>query len=139
MKNFISVILTSYNYETYIKQTLESLVTQTNQNFEIIVINDGSTDGSLPIIHTFVKKYPHIHLLQHSHGQNRGLIASVQLALKNCRGNYIAFCESDDYWHPSHLGKLYSFLAKHPEAKILFNTVYCINLSSHNAYDTFVE
>lgn len=99
----ISIIVASYNYEKYITTTLDSLVSQTYKNFEVIIVDDGSKDDSVKIIKEYVKKYPFMKLYQHKNGKNMGLPATIKLGIKKATGEYIAFCESDDYWTPDHL------------------------------------
>ena len=78
---FFSVIVASYNYEDYIRETLESLVNQTYKNFEVIVVDDGSSDNSVKVIREYEEKYPCVHLYQHPNGENRGLPETVLLGL----------------------------------------------------------
>ena len=92
----VSIIVTSYNYENYIKETLNSLIGQTYSNIEIIVVDDGSTDNSLHIIKSFVQKDSRIKLFTHPNNQNMGLDKSVKLGVSKARGEWISFCESDD-------------------------------------------
>lgn len=93
---FISVIVTSYNYGKFISQTLDSLVNQTYKNFEVIVVDDGSSDDSLRIIEEYVKQYDFIHLYTHDGNSNKGLPETTKLGVLKSKGEYIAFCESDD-------------------------------------------
>ena len=139
MKNFLSVIVTSYNYEQYIAQTLQTLVDRTCSDFEVVVVDDGSKDNSVSVIRQFATKCPYIRLFQHPEGENRGLSASILLALEHCKGNFVAFCESDDYWNQNHVKSLYNFMETHQDAKVLFNRISCINLSNNSQYDTYVE
>lgn len=99
---FVSVIVASYNYGRYIAQTLESIINQTYGNLEVIVIDDGSTDGSVEVIKAFEKRDARIALLQHDGNANKGLAFSVKKALDRAKGQWIAFCESDDYWSSDH-------------------------------------
>ncbi|MBF0784662.1 glycosyltransferase [Muribacter muris] len=89
----ISFVVPVYNVEKYLAECLDSLVSQTIDK-EIIIINDGSTDGSLAIAEDYFSRYPFITLVnQH----NRGLSASRNVGLKMARGKYIYFIDSDDY------------------------------------------
>ena len=120
---FISVIVTSYNYEKYIKETLDSLMAQTYKNFEVIVIDDGSTDKSVKVIKQYVKKYPNIFLYQHIDKKNHGLPETIKLALEKSKGEYIAFCESDDYWTPDHLEEKVKLINSYAHVNIITNDV----------------
>ena len=90
----LSVIVPCYNAEKYISKTLDSLVNQTLDNFEVIVINDGSTDNSLNIINSYKEKYPHI-IKVHSQ-ENKGIAATRNVGLDLVTGEYIGFLDSDD-------------------------------------------
>ncbi len=105
-----SVILASYNYENLVLETLASLVAQTFRDFEIVVVDDGSTDGSVPNIRHFIDRHCEtdvpIRLLMHPDGGNHGLPATVKLGVQESHGKYVAFCESDDLWTPNHLAEV---------------------------------
>ncbi len=119
----VSVIVASYNYQNYIKETLDSLIAQTYKNFEVIVVDDGSSDHSVEIIKEYTHKYDFIKLYQHPNGENRGLIETVKLALDNSVGEYIAFCEADDYWVPEHLEEKIKIITSFAKANIISNDV----------------
>ncbi|MFU0841465.1 MAG: hypothetical protein ACFWTZ_02395 [Burkholderia sp.] len=102
----VSVVVASYNYEKFIKTTLDSLITQTLKIPEIIVVDDGSKDNSLEVIKKYAEINNNIRLLRHPNGENRGLAATIQLALKAAHGDWIAFCESDDYWDSDYFRQL---------------------------------
>ena len=90
----LSVIVPCYNAEKYISKTLDSLVNQTLDNFEVIVINDGSTDNSLNIINSYKEKYPHI--IKVHNQKNKGIAATRNVGLDLVTGEYIGFLDSDD-------------------------------------------
>lgn len=94
----ISVIIPVYNAENTIEKALRSVVCQSKGNFEIIIINDGSTDASLDIIYRFKKINTHIHItvIDKIH---EGVSATRNAGLKLAKGNYIAFLDADDEWH----------------------------------------
>lgn len=125
---FFSVIVASYNYEDLVIETLKSLVDQTYRDFEIIIVDDGSTDNSLENIKNFIKKYRHnrpfIKVTTHPNHVNRGLATTLKLALKYCTGTYVAFCECDDLWKPNHLEELAKIIKKSKyHARIITNDV----------------
>ena len=91
----VSIIVPVYNVENYIERCLESLVNQTLQDIEIIVVNDGSTDNSEKIINKYIEKYDgKIKLVSK---QNGGLSDARNYGMKYATGEYIAFLDSDDY------------------------------------------
>lgn len=90
----ISVIIPVYNVEQYLRKCLDSVVTQTFKDIEIICINDGSTDGSLEILKEYANKDSRIVLID---TENKGQAAARNIGLKKANGEYIAFVDSDDY------------------------------------------
>ncbi|MBT0813046.1 glycosyltransferase family 2 protein [Litoribacter ruber] len=90
----VSIVIPVFNKASYIRETLESALEQTYLNTEIVVINDGSTDGSLEILKDFEKKYPNkIFLIDSS---NRGVSAATNLGIKASKGEYLQFLDADD-------------------------------------------
>lgn len=120
---FFSIIVASYNYQDYIRETLDSLLNQTYKNFEVIVVDDGSSDDSVKIIREYEEKNRCVHLYQHPNGENKGLAETVLLGLSKAKGEYIAFCESDDMWHFTHLQAINQFINNNPTANIIVNDV----------------
>lgn len=117
----VSIIVTSYNYDKYISETLNSLINQTYKNIEIIVMDDGSSDNSINIIKNYQKQDPRIKLITHPNNENKGLAFSVKTAIENASGEYIAFCESDDYFALDHIEKKIKYINKYPNADIIIN------------------
>ncbi len=119
----ISIVVASYNYEHLIVRTLDSLLAQTYTNFEVIVFDDGSADNSVRVVKKYAKKYNNVHLYTHRRGKNLGLGATLKAAIDKAKGEYVAFCESDDYWHPRHLEEKLSFIRSHRNVSVLANQV----------------
>ena len=109
----VSVLLTSYNYARYIGTAITSVLSQTWNNWELIVIDDGSTDASVSLIETFVREDPRITLLRHPDGGNHGLAASLRRALDHAKHELVAFLESDDYWHEKYLETTIDAMRRH--------------------------
>ncbi|MCW8931858.1 MAG: glycosyltransferase [Gammaproteobacteria bacterium] len=107
IKDLVSVIIPAYNRKNYIKQTVESVLEQTYKNFELIVVDDGSTDGTLNILQGYRTQMT---LLQHPNGENRGQAASINLGLSHSNGEFIAILDSDDYWKLSYLENMVDYL-----------------------------
>ena len=120
---FFSIIVASYNYQDLIQETLDSLINQTYKNFEVIVVDDGSKDNSVDVIKKYIDKYPFIHLYQHENGINKGLPETVALGVKKAKGEYIAFCESDDYWTTDHLEEINKKINSENNVQIIVNDV----------------
>ena len=93
MDNLISIIVPVYNVEDYIKQCLDSILLQTYTNFEVIVVDDGSTDSSSEICDDFAKKDKRFNVI---HKENGGVSKARNIALDNVNGSYVVFVDSDD-------------------------------------------
>lgn len=101
----IQILLSTYNGETYIKEQLQSLISQQNVNVQIFVRDDGSTDSTVHKLKVFKKLYPgQIEILE---GNNRGVIRSFFELLEKSwpEFSYYAFCDQDDVWEPDKLAK----------------------------------
>ena len=91
----ISVIIPVFNGAAYVREAIESALAQTYQPFEVIVLDDGSTDGSAEIVRSLPVAYVH--------QANAGLAAARNAAISHARGNYIALLDCDDIWLPTKL------------------------------------
>lgn len=119
----ITVYVTNHNYGRFIKQAVESILNQTEQDFEIIIIDDGSTDNSREIITSF-EKDPRIRTVF----QNRkGLTVSNNIALGLARGRYIMRLDADDYLDSNALQLLSSTLDNDPEIGLVFGDWYLVD------------
>ena len=124
MKNtHFSIITASYNYEDFIKETIESVINQTCQNWEMIIVDDGSKDNSLEVINEYCKKDSRIKLFTHKNNQNKGLIETVKLGISKAQNDWIVFLESDDTITPDYLEKKLQVIKENPEVKFIFNDV----------------
>ena len=110
-----SVIVASYNYENLVVEALESLMAQTFRDFEIVIVDDGSTDDSVANIRRFIERNGSadvpIRLVTHPGGANKGLPSTVKLGIDESRGKYVAFCEADDLWSADHLQEVAKVIA----------------------------
>lgn len=100
----ISVIIPVYMTETYLKPCIESVLSQTYQNIEIILIDDGSLDECPLICDAYAERDIRIHVI---HKENGGLSSARNAGLDIAQGEYIAFLDSDDLWHPLFLQRMY--------------------------------
>lgn len=101
----VSVIVPIYNVKEYLRECLDSLVSQTLKSFEVILVNDGSTDGSEQIAKAYVEKSDIFHLIERVNG---GLSAARNTGLECARGKYVYFLDSDDYLLDTALEELYN-------------------------------
>lgn len=106
----VSIIMPLYNNQVHIKKTINSVLSQTFENFEIIVVDDCSEDNSVPIVQQLVKKDPRIKIFQMS--ENNGAALARNAGLKESKGRYIAYLDADDLWEESKLEKQISFMKK---------------------------
>ncbi len=121
----ISVIIPIYNKEDFIKNTLESVLEQTFNDIEIIIVNDCSTDNSLAIVKTFTDN--RIQIIDHS--KNKGLSASRNTGIRVAKAAYVAFLDADDIWNLSFLEKIYFLIKNYPQAS-LYATKYKVLLDN---------
>ena len=119
----ISVLLSSYNHEKYIRRTIESVLNQTFTDFELIIVDDCSTDNSKDVINSY--KDPRIRpfFLE----PNRGMGVAFNFAVKKARGKYLARIDSDDFWSLDKLQKQYDYMEEHPETGVCFSWVKVID------------
>jgi glycosyltransferase involved in cell wall biosynthesis len=123
----ISVVIPSYNHEKFIAEAIQSVLDQTYQDFEIIIVDDGSTDGSIEQIRTFSD--PRIKLILHK--KNRGAAEAMRTALERAKGEYIAVLSSDDMFLPDKLEKQVKFLDENSQYGAVFSYVELIDEHRH--------
>ena len=105
----VSIVLVFYNAEQYIKEAVDSIMNQSFKDFELLLIDDGSTDKSVSVVNEYKDK--RIHLIHNNHDY----IMSLNLGLKKARGKYIARMDADDIMHPDRLLIQYSLMEDKPE------------------------
>jgi len=118
----ISVIIASYNHEKFVSQAIESVLHQTYQNIEVIIVDDGSTDKTVSIIKKIKDKRLKIVLLK----QNRKFHPR-NIGLNMAKGEYVAFQNSDDVWLPDKLHKQVNYLKQHSKTGAIFNIIKLID------------
>ena len=111
----LSVCILTFNQVNFVKQCLDSILMQRVEfKYEIIVGDDGSTDGTKSILLDYQRKYPHIFFLL-LNDTNQGISVNYKNVLSRCSGEYVALCEGDDYWTDSlKLQKQVDFLQYSP-------------------------
>lgn len=119
----VSVIIASYNHEAYVAECLESVLTQTFQDFEIVVTDDGSRDGTVAAISAFDD--PRINLV--AFPQNRGACVAMNACLDRAQAPYVAVLNSDDVWEPDKLDRQVRFLDSHPDMAAVFTYPRLVN------------
>ena len=122
----VSVIIIFFNAEKFIEEAIESVLAQSYRQWELLLIDDGSSDASTQIAKDYAARHPRqIIYLEHSGHKNRGKGASRNLGLRHARGEYIAFLDADDLWLPKKLEEQVSILDSQPKAGMLYgDTLY---------------
>lgn len=115
----ISVIIPVYNTEKYLVECLESVLQQTFSNYEVICVNDASTDASPIILNEYRNKFDHISIINHR--ENRGLSVARNTGMQYARGKYIMFLDSDDMLKPATMETLYTVAEANRVEIIYFN------------------
>ncbi len=115
----ISIITASYNYANYIKECIDSVLSQDFTDWELIIVDDGSVDNSVEIIKSYTDS--RIRLIRNE--KNSGLKQTLLRGIQEAGGEYIAFLESDDIWRTDYLSKKNDIIQKYPDAALIFNDV----------------
>lgn len=123
-KPLVTAITIFLNAERFIDEAIQSVFAQTYEQWELLLVDDGCTDGSRRIAQSYANKYPHkVRCLEHPGRQNRGMSASRNLGLKHARGEFVAFLDADDVWLPEKLEQQIEILSSHPEAAMVYGAI----------------
>lgn len=131
MTPFFSVLISLYNKEDFIKSTLESVLSQTFQDFEIIVINDGSTDDSESVVKSFSDER-----IKYFKQPNQGASAGRNAAISKASGPYLALLDADDVWDKNYLKTINQLITSYPSEKVFATavTIETANRVFHSVY-----
>jgi len=135
----VSGILIFLNAKAFLREAIESVLAQTRCDWELLLIDDGSKDGSTEVARLYAERYPsRIHYLTHDARTTRGKSRSRNLGIENSRGEYIAFLDADDIWLPSKLTAQVDILSRHPEAVMLYGpTTYWHSWAPSNQHSDY--
>lgn len=123
-KPLVSVIIIFLNAQQFIKEAIESVLAQTYDNWELLLVDDGSTDGSTDTALEYTVRYPHrIQYLEHRNHENRGMSVSRNLGILKATGKYFALLDADDVWLPHKLEHQIAILESHPETAMVYGPV----------------
>ena len=129
----VTFVVTSYTYEKYILKTLESIKAQTYKNFEIIVVDDCSSDNSCEIIEDFISDNQDLKITLIKNETNQGQLASMIRGLENAKGQFISFIDSDDILLPEYAQ---SHIRVHMETSAAFTSCQIVEIGENDEVHT---
>ena len=123
-RTLVSVVIIFLNAERFIQEAIESVFSQTHPVWELLLVDDGSSDRSTAIACRWAEKYPErVRYLEHSGHANRGMSASRNLGIHHVRGEYIAFLDADDVWFSNILEEQVNILEAHSDAAMVYGPI----------------
>jgi glycosyltransferase involved in cell wall biosynthesis len=120
----LSVLMTNFNEEKYINESIQSVMENSIDDFELIIVDDGSTDSSINVIKMWQKIDKRILLIRNS--TNLGVAKSKNLGLTHCQGDFIAMMDADDICMPNRFESQLHFLARNPEISLCGGAMYLL-------------
>lgn len=117
----ISVVIPTYNRGSFVEHAVDSVLAQTYKDYEIIVVDDGSTDDTREKIQSYGDR------VRYLYQENRGPSAARNRGIMSASGKYIAFCDSDDRFLPKKLEQQVNFINRHPKCRFLYSWYYNVN------------
>lgn len=127
----VTTIIPCYNRVDYIDLTLESVLSQTYSPIKIVVVDDGSTDGTRAVLERYKDK---ITILEHPNRVNKGQSAAINLGLRQAHSKYIAILDSDDLWVPEKIEKQVSYLEEHKDVGLVYGNGFAIDEQGKEIY-----
>src|SRR3954469_7760024 len=121
--SLVSVVLIFLNEERYLEEAVQSVRDQTMTDWEMILVDDGSTDGSTGLARDLAAKDERIRYVDHPGHENRGMSAPRNLGVSNGAAPYIAFLDSDDVWPPDRLAQQVDMLEKMPDVAMVVGAI----------------
>lgn len=119
MDTLISICIPVYNASLYLRECIDSILSQSYKDFELLIMDDGSTDNSSAIVHSY--NDPRIRFIKNNHNY----IGSLNLLLKEAKGKYIARMDADDRMYPNRLQVQFDYMESHPKVDILGSGMQC--------------
>ena len=117
----VSIVTPFLNPGRFLQECIESVVAQTYGEWELLLVDDGSNDGSLAIAQQYAVRYPeNVRCFTHEGGRHRGASASRNLGIHHARGEYLAFLDADDVYLPRKLEEQLPLLDAHPRAAMMY-------------------
>ncbi len=125
----VSIIIPNYNYGRYIGETLQSILRQSFKDYEVIVVDDGSTDNSAQEVERFRGDFGG--KLRYFYQKNQGVATARNHGISQARGQFIAFIDADDLWLEQSLSKIVAFMETHPECGLVYGNVQIVDLKKN--------
>jgi len=123
-KPLVSVVLIFLDAGEFLADAINSVFEQTYEHWELLLVDDGSTDGSTELARKVAREHPQrVTYVEHPEHANRGPSASRNAGLRDARGEYVAFLDADDVWQPHKLTEQVAILEKHPAAGLVYGAV----------------
>jgi glycosyltransferase involved in cell wall biosynthesis len=120
----VSTVLIFFNAEKFIAEAIESVFAQTYPHWELLLVDDGSTDSSTRIAREYARRFAsRVRYIEHPQHRNLGMSASRNVGIKNARGQYIALLDADDVWLPHKLAAQVALLRAHRNAQMVYSSV----------------
>lgn len=121
----LSVILPNYNHADFLPRCIRAILSQSFDDFELVVVDDASTDGSAAVIEEFARRDPRVRFYRNA--ENRGVIYTLTRALELARADYVFGAASDDYILPGYFEEAMGLFRRHPQAGLCLGTTECVN------------
>ena len=135
MQSEISIIMPVYNVKTYLDRSVRSILTQSYGDFELIIVDDGSTDGSSEMVDGYALEDERVVVI---HQQNGGVSVARNAALQVFKGRYVTFVDPDDFLSKETLEVHFEYLEKHPDVDIL-QYPYCNYIDDNHPVDVVLH
>lgn len=121
MTALVSVIMPVFNGESFLQESIESVLSQTLDDWELLVIDDGSSDHSAELARSYATRhFPRVRYLEHPGHVNRGATTSRNLGIRSCHGEYIALLDADDVWLPTKLADQVRIFKEEPRVEMVY-------------------
>lgn len=140
-----SVIIPLYNKAAHIEKAMRSVLNQSYHEFELIIVNDGSTDNSLQVVNHYLhsqQKEGNNSLVEHVriiNQPNAGVSTARNVGVQEAKYDYIAFLDADDWWHKHYLAKMKDLIEEYPEAKLYSAAYYQVKRGVHHKANIGVD
>lgn len=122
-KPLISIVMVNYNHDDFLKESIDSVLQQTYDNWELIIVDDGSTDTSVDIVHQYVDS----RIKLYEQKENMHICVATNIGLSHIKGEYVARLDSDDIWEANKLEKQLKLFQQNPDVYVCFTKLDIIN------------